>query len=29
MNLVSNAAEAIEGLGEVVVSTTNRYIDDR
>lgn len=27
MNLVSNAAEAIEGLGEVVVSTANRYID--
>ena len=27
MNLVSNAAEAIEGSGNVVVSTMNRYID--
>ena len=27
MNLVSNASEAIEGQGTVVISTTNRYID--
>ena len=27
MNLVSNASEAIEGHGDVVVSTMNRYID--
>ena len=27
MNLVSNAAEAIEGRGRVVVSTANRYLD--
>lgn len=27
MNLVSNASEAIEGSGNVVISTTNRYID--
>ena len=27
MNLVSNAAEAIEGCGRVVVSTANRYLD--
>ena len=27
MNLVSNASEAIEGSGNVVVSTMNRYID--
>jgi len=27
MNLVSNAAEAIEGSGNVIVSTMNRYID--
>jgi two-component system, cell cycle sensor histidine kinase and response regulator CckA len=27
MNLVSNAAEAIEGSGNVTISTVNRYID--
>ena len=27
MNLVSNAAEAIEGKGRIVVSTMNRYLD--
>jgi PAS domain S-box-containing protein len=27
MNLVSNATEAIEGRGNVTISTTNRYID--
>ncbi|MBW1852718.1 MAG: response regulator, partial [Deltaproteobacteria bacterium] len=27
MNLVSNASEAIEGRGNVVVSTINRYVD--
>ena len=27
MNLVSNASEAIEGLGEVVITTQNRYLD--
>jgi len=27
MNLVSNASEAIEGKGSVLVSTTNRYVD--
>ncbi len=27
MNLASNAAEAIEGSGEVIVSTMNRYVD--
>ena len=27
MNLVSNAAEAIEGKGNVLISTTNRYLD--
>lgn len=27
MNLVSNASEAIEGGGNVVISTTNRYVD--
>jgi len=27
MNLVSNAAEAIEGSGRVIVSTSNRYLD--
>ncbi|MGD9161895.1 MAG: PAS domain S-box protein [Desulfobacteraceae bacterium] len=27
MNLVSNASEAIEGSGNVVVSTMNRYVD--
>jgi len=27
MNLVSNAAEAIDGYGEIVLSTMNRYID--
>ena len=27
MNLVSNAAEAISGKGEIVISTTNRYVD--
>ncbi len=27
MNLVSNAAEAIEGHGQVVISTMNRYLD--
>ncbi|HEG42543.1 MAG TPA: hypothetical protein ENH94_00690, partial [Phycisphaerales bacterium] len=27
MNLVSNAAEAIEGSGNVIISTMNRYID--
>jgi CheY-like chemotaxis protein len=27
MNLVSNASEAIDGAGSVVLSTTNRYID--
>ncbi len=27
MNLVSNAAEAIEGGGHVTISTTNRYVD--
>jgi len=27
MNLVSNAAEAIEGRGKVTVSTSNRYLD--
>ena len=27
MNLVSNAAEAIEGGGNVVISTMNRYVD--
>jgi PAS domain S-box-containing protein len=27
MNLVSNAAEAIEGSGTVTISTSNRYID--
>jgi PAS domain S-box-containing protein len=27
MNLVSNASEAIEGNGNVAISTTNRYID--
>jgi PAS domain S-box-containing protein len=27
MNLVSNASEAIEGSGNVVISTMNRYID--
>ena len=27
MNLVSNAAEAIEGSGNVAISTVNRYID--
>jgi len=27
MNLVSNASEAIEGRGNVVISTMNRYID--
>ncbi len=27
MNLVSNAAEAIEGRGRVIVSTSNRYLD--
>ena len=27
MNLVSNAAEAIEGRGQVVISTRNRYLD--
>ncbi len=27
MNLVSNAAEAIEGRGEVVIRTENRYLD--
>ncbi len=27
MNLVSNAAEAIEGCGAVTISTSNRYID--
>ncbi len=28
MNLLSNAAEAIEGSGRVVVSTHNRYVDE-
>ncbi len=27
MNLVSNAAEAIEGDGKVIISTANRYLD--
>jgi signal transduction histidine kinase/ActR/RegA family two-component response regulator len=27
MNLVSNAAEAIEGSGDVIISTLNRYVD--
>ena len=27
MNLVSNAAEAIKGEGKVVISSTNRYVD--
>ncbi|MBW1751934.1 MAG: response regulator [Deltaproteobacteria bacterium] len=27
MNLVSNAAEAIEGSGDVIISTMNRYVD--
>ena len=27
MNLVSNAAEAIEGCGKISVATTNRYLD--
>ena len=27
MNLISNACEAIEGSGEVIISTTNHYID--
>jgi len=27
MNLVSNASEAIEGYGDIVVSTMNRYLD--
>ena len=27
MNLVSNAAEAIEGSGNVTITTTNRYVD--
>lgn len=27
MNLVSNASEAVEGSGTVIISTTNRYID--
>jgi PAS domain S-box-containing protein len=27
MNLLSNAAEAISGLGEVLITTENRYID--
>jgi len=27
MNLVSNASEAIEGSGNVTISTTNRYVD--
>jgi len=27
MNLVANASEAIEGSGNVVLSTTNRYVD--
>jgi len=27
MNLVSNAAEAIKGSGNVTISTTNRYVD--
>jgi signal transduction histidine kinase len=27
MNLVSNAAEAIEGSGNVIISTMNRYVD--
>ena len=27
MNLVSNASEAIEGAGNVTISTTNRYVD--
>jgi len=28
MNLVTNAAEAIEGHGTVTISTTNRYLDE-
>jgi two-component system cell cycle sensor histidine kinase/response regulator CckA len=27
MNLVSNASEAIEGIGNVIISTMNRYVD--
>ncbi len=27
MNLVSNAAEAIPGKGEVIIRTENRYLD--
>jgi len=27
MNLVSNASEAIEGLGNIIISTANRYIE--
>ena len=27
MNLVSNAAEAIEGIGNAIISTMNRYVD--
>ena len=27
MNLVSNASEAIEGSGNVIISTINRYVD--
>ena len=27
MNLVSNAAEAIEGSGSIIISTRNRYVD--
>jgi two-component system cell cycle sensor histidine kinase/response regulator CckA len=27
MNLVSNASEAIEGTGNVIISTVNRYVD--
>ena len=28
MNLVTNASEAIEGIGTVIISTTNQYLDE-